>query len=93
MQLPKIISANILLQVDLVQIAKFNDGQYFWIYSSCRKSQHHRMCEFMQEMSNSQKRNIMMQAAMKSEVWAIATKVMDLFETGVPLIKSSVASS
>ena len=24
----------------------------------------------------------MMQAAMKSEVWAIATKVMDLFETG-----------
>ena len=33
-QLPKLISANILLQTDLTQIAKFNDDQYFQIYST-----------------------------------------------------------
>ena len=34
MQLLNLIFANILLQPDLVQIAKFNDRQYFRIYGS-----------------------------------------------------------
>ena len=33
-------------------------------------------------MSNNQKRNILTQAAMTEEVWAAATKVMDLYEVG-----------
>ena len=32
MQLPNLISTNIKVQPDLVQIAKFNDCQYFRIY-------------------------------------------------------------